>query len=274
MSNSVDGRSVTSKLAAILRTFSSGQAHSLSDVARSADIPVSTAHRLVTELVEWGFLDRAADKRYCVGGLLTQLGANVWHVPRIQSQAEQVLDDLAAAVRSTVRFGVLDGQTLKCLERRPHPNGPARSEACRLPVHATAVGKALLAYAEPAAINDVVRRGLRRYTDATIVTGTALRRDLALVRMNQLAWCRQEFETETWSIATPVFAGGGRAVAALEVSVSGAAAQYRLPAVQPAIVVAGRALSRQFAANRTLPGRRIAGAAEIERAAMLHDRLA
>lgn len=273
MSNSVDGRSVTSKLAAILRTFSSGQAHTLSDVARSAGIPVSTAHRLVTELVEWGFLDRAADKRYCVGTLLTQIGANVWHVPRIQSQAEQVLDDLAAAVHSTVRFGVLDGRELRCLERRPNPNGPARSETRRLPVHATAAGKALLAFADPETISDLIRRGLHRYTDATIVTGNALRRELTLARMNQLACCRAEFEPETWSIATPVFARGGRVVAALEVSVSGPAAQYRMQTIQPAVVVAGRALSRQFAVNQTLPGHH-AAAAEIARTALAYDRLA
>lgn len=274
MSNSVDGRSVTSKLAAILRTFSSGQAHSLSDVARSAGIPVSTAHRLVTELVEWGFLDRSSDKRYCVGSLLTQIGANVWHVPRIQSQAEQVLDDLAAAVRCTVRFGVLDIPTVKCLQRRPSSHGPARSEACRLPIHATAAGKALLAFSEPVMVNELVRQGLHRYTDATIVTANALRRELTLVRMNQLAWCRGELEPQVSSVAAPVFAPGGRVVAALDVSISGSTAPFRMQAIAPALVVAARALSRQFAANQTLTGRRPAGAAEGVRSDLVHDRLA
>ena len=57
MSNSADGRSVTSKLAAILRTFSTGSMHSVTDIARSANLPVSTAHRLAAELVKWGFLE-------------------------------------------------------------------------------------------------------------------------------------------------------------------------------------------------------------------------
>lgn len=270
----MDGRSVTSKLAAILRTFSSGHAHSLSDVARSAGIPVSTAHRLVTELVEWGFLDRAPDKRYCVGSLLTQIGANVWHVPRLHSQAEQVLDDLSSAVHTTVRFGVLDEGTVKCLERQPVANGPARCDARRLPLHATAAGKALLAFCEPGTINEVIRQGLHRYTDATIVTGGALRRELTLVRMNRLAWCRKELEPETTSVAAPVFARGGQVVAALEVSVTGSAPQYRMQAVQPALVVAARALTRQFAANQGSALNNYALAGQIAQLAMSNGRLA
>lgn len=250
MSNSVDGRTVTSKLAAILRTFSSGRAHSLSDVARSAGIPVSTAHRLVTELVEWGFLDRTPDKRYRVGSLLTQIGANVWHVPRIQSQAEQVLDDLSSAVHSTVRFGVLEKCSVKCLEKQPTPNGPARFDFRHLPVHATAAGKALLAFSEPETVNDVIRQGLRRYTAATIATGSALRRELAVVRMGQLAWSREELASEITAVAAPVFARGGQVVASLEVSVTGSAPHYRMAAIQPALVVAARALTRQFAVNQ------------------------
>ena len=250
MSNSVDGRSVTSKLAAILRTFSTGRAHSLSDVARSAGIPVSTAHRLVTELVEWGFLDRAPDKRFCVGFLLTQIGTNVWQMPRFQSQAELVLDDLSSAVDSTVRFGVIEGNTVKCLEKSPKPAGPAVSASCRLPIHATASGKVILAFSEPEAVNRVIRQGLPRYTPATIVTGASLRRELALARMNQLAWARKELGPETTSIAAPVFAPGGRVVAALEVSAAGSAQQYRMQALRPALVVAARALTRQFAINQ------------------------
>jgi len=77
VSNSTDGRSVTSKLAAILHTFSTGSVHSLSDITRSANLPVSTAHRLTAELAEWGFLERTDDKRYRVGTLVTQLGTRM-----------------------------------------------------------------------------------------------------------------------------------------------------------------------------------------------------
>ena len=48
--NSTDaGRSVTSKVVAILLTFADGNIHSLTEIARLAGLPVSTAHRLATE---------------------------------------------------------------------------------------------------------------------------------------------------------------------------------------------------------------------------------
>jgi hypothetical protein len=52
------GRSVTSKIVAILLTFHDGNEHSLTEIARLTCLPVSTAHRLVTELAGWGVLER------------------------------------------------------------------------------------------------------------------------------------------------------------------------------------------------------------------------
>ena len=52
------GRSVTSKVVAILLTFHDGNEHSLTEIARLTCLPVSTAHRLVTELAGWGVLER------------------------------------------------------------------------------------------------------------------------------------------------------------------------------------------------------------------------
>ena len=110
LSNSDDGRSVTSKLAAILRTFSTGSVHSLSDIARSANLPVSTAHRLTHELAEWGFLERTDDKRYRVGTLVAHLGARVWHEPSLQEHARRVLEDLSSATRaSSSRIPAMSG---------------------------------------------------------------------------------------------------------------------------------------------------------------------
>ena len=52
-------RSVPKKLLGLLDAFShDGSAHSLSELARRAGLPLSTAHRLVAELVRWGGLER------------------------------------------------------------------------------------------------------------------------------------------------------------------------------------------------------------------------
>lgn len=249
MSNSADGRSVTSKLAAIIRTFSTGNVHSLSDVARSAGVPVSTAHRLTTELVEWGLLERTDDKRYRVGMLLTQIGGQIWYEPSIQEHARQVLDDLSAATRATVRMGVLEAGAVSYVEKRPAAGPvPMSFQAHALPAHATAMGKALLAYSAPETVNAVIESGLDQYTPFTVVTAHALRRELAIIRMTQVATTRQEFNLNAAAVAVPVFAGGGRVVAALELAISGAG--YQLHSIQPAVIVAAKGLSRELAASQ------------------------
>ena len=249
MSNSADGRSVTSKLAAILGTFSTGNIHSVSDIARSADLPVSTAHRLTTELVQWGFLERTDDKRYRVGNWLTRIGSQVRYVPNIQEQAQRVLDDLSSATHATVRLGMLDDLAVSYIEKRANAAAaPTSFETRTLPAHATAMGKALLAFSAPDKVNAVIENGLDRYTPFTIVTGQELRRALAVVRLTRVATTRQELRLNTAAVAVPVFAGGGNLLAALELTASGAG--YQLQQIQSAVVVAARGLSREVTASQ------------------------
>src|SRR3954462_10706654 len=63
--NSTDpGRSVTSKVTAILIVFADGDVHTLTEIAASADLSTSTAHRLASELVAWRLLERSAERHY------------------------------------------------------------------------------------------------------------------------------------------------------------------------------------------------------------------
>jgi DNA-binding IclR family transcriptional regulator len=249
VSNSADGRSVTSKLAAILRTFSTGSVHSLSGIARSANLPVSTTHRLTAELAEWGFLERTNDKRYRVGTLVTYLGTRVWHEPNLHEHARRLLDDLSSATRATVRLGVLEDLAVSYIEKRPDTHAvPMSFEPRTLPAHATAMGKALLAFAPEETVEEVIHDGLEQYTPFTIVSAPALRRALAVARMTRVATTRQELRLNTAAVAVPVVAGGGAVVAALELTTVGSGHQLHL--IQSAVVVAARALSRELTASQ------------------------
>lgn len=250
MSNSTDGRTVTSKLAAILRTFSGGGVHSLSEIARSAGIPVSTAHRLATELAAWGVLERTEDRHYRVGTLLALIGSQTWHEPNVYEHARRVLDDLCSATRTTVRLGVLD-EDLAVSYIEKHPNSkpvPTAFEQRTLPAHATAMGKALLAFSPPEIVDAVIENGLDPYTPFTIVKPHGLRRALAVTRMTMVATARQELRPNTAAVAVPVFASGGNVVAALELTTTGAGTQLHL--IQSAVVVAARGLSRELVASQ------------------------
>jgi DNA-binding IclR family transcriptional regulator len=62
-----DGKSVTRKVIAIMCAFTTADELSNVQIARIADIPVSTAHRLLGELVVGGMLERTRHRQYRVG---------------------------------------------------------------------------------------------------------------------------------------------------------------------------------------------------------------
>ena len=81
------GRSVTSKVAAILLTFHDGNEHSLTEIARLTCLPLSTAHRLVTELAGWGVLERTDWSKFRVGLSIKTMGSRRSFTPgRPESQ--------------------------------------------------------------------------------------------------------------------------------------------------------------------------------------------
>ena len=101
------GRSVTSKLAAIVTAFTGGSRHTLSEVAGETGLAVSTVHRLLTDLVTAGLLERAEGGEYRVAQALRSLPTKALG-PTLRQQAPFVVDDLAGALHTTARLGVFD----------------------------------------------------------------------------------------------------------------------------------------------------------------------
>jgi DNA-binding IclR family transcriptional regulator len=82
-------------------------------IAQLAGLPVSTAHRLTSELASWQVLERTDDGRYRAGLALRMIGtAGHGGAPSLSERAPCVLEDLAAATKSRVRLGVL--QNWRC----------------------------------------------------------------------------------------------------------------------------------------------------------------
>ena len=117
--NSADaGRSVTSKVVAILETFSHGNLHSLTEIAHRTGLPISTVHRLASELAAHGILERTDDAQYRVGTTLKFLGSNDDAPPTVHERARSVMEDLAATTHTDVRLGILEGLQVAYIEKR------------------------------------------------------------------------------------------------------------------------------------------------------------
>ena len=245
--NSTDaGRSVTSKVIAILMTFRTGEAYSLTEIARLTGLPVSTAHRLALELVDWGMLQRTGEGQFRIGAQLRAIADQAAVAePSLHERARRVMEDLAAASgRAIIRLGVLQGAEVLFLEKEPgdHPV-PVAFGSATMPLHATAMGRALLAFTSSRLIDLVIERGLCRYTPYTVTEPDQLRHALSIVRLTRVATCRREYQVQYCTVAVPVFGAGGRVVAALEASLRDG---QDIRMVRPPLIVAGRALTRDL----------------------------
>ena len=144
------GRSVVSKLSSILTSFSAGSEHSLNELAHWTGLPMSTTHRLVHQLVAQDLLQRTAGGAFAASPALRKLSDTTQRPPTLHERAAFVLDDLAYALHRPARLGVRDNLTVAYIEKAPnHRPVTSFADAARLPVHATAIGKALLAFAPP-----------------------------------------------------------------------------------------------------------------------------
>jgi DNA-binding IclR family transcriptional regulator len=214
-------RSSVGRALAVLAAFAGGPGTlSLSDLARRAGLPLTTAHRIVGELTRWGALERTG-AGYQVGLRLWEVGALAPRGPVLREVAMPFLEDLFEATRQNVQLAVLDGTEVVYLERISARDavGVLTRVAGRLPLHATGVGLVLLAFAPAELREQVLAAPLRRFTPRTIDSPDTLRRVLAEVRARHVAVSEGQITLDGLSVAAPVFDASGAVVAAVSVVV-------------------------------------------------------
>jgi DNA-binding IclR family transcriptional regulator len=240
-------RSAVSRITAILSTFLSGRSHSVTEMARMTGLPVSTTHRIAVDLASWRLLHRTSDGRYRVGIILRQLGGQAWSMPVLTERGPHVVTDLCEATRRRARLGVLVNGRVRYIERRAGAD-PVTSftDSATLPAHATALGKALLAFAPRQVVGSIATH-LTAYTPNNLHTPDRLQRALGMVRLTRSALARGELVVGESAVAVPVFGCGGEVVAALELELHDVRAD--LETCKAALVVAARGLSREVAVD-------------------------
>lgn len=247
------GASVTSRALSLLAAFDENHRRlPLSELARRAGMPLTTAHRLVADLLEFGALSRTPEGDYVVGRRLWDIGLLAPVQTGLREVASPYLHDLYGATRATVHLAVRDGTEVLYVDRlRGNASVPVVSAVgSRLPLHTTGVGKVLLAHA-PAEVERAALADLRAVTRYTITQPGTLRRQLGRVRREGWATTAEEMSLGACSVAVPVVqrdevvAALGlvvaslrtdrpRLVAALEVAARGIGrALQRLPPVAP-----------------------------------------
>ncbi|WP_369258740.1 IclR family transcriptional regulator [Geodermatophilus amargosae] len=244
------GRSVTSRALAVLDAFDANAPRlTLTEIAERSGTPLTTAHRLLAELTDWGALARRPDGRYEIGRRLWDLGLLAPVSLELRQVASPFLLDVHTATRDTVHLAVRDGLSALYVERISGRESVTvvSQVGSRLPLHATGVGKVLLA----AAPDDVVAEALAapaRATRHTVVDPARLRRELTEVRRRGWARTAEEMSLGTLSVAVPVrVERGGSTVVAAALGIVVPSHRRDLPRMVPVLEVAARGIGRALA---------------------------
>jgi IclR family transcriptional regulator, acetate operon repressor len=202
------GAQTVERAIAILNLFRDQQSSlSITSIARQTNLTLSTAHRLVRTLVHEHFMEQdSTTEHYGLGTGLAVLGARALQTSGVDL-AKPTLDRLAEATGESVSLGtsrdrgvvVLLQSASKHALRFEHPTGGS------IDVHASAMGKVLLAFGDSSAKVGVAALGrLTRFTAATITTQTALLNELDRVKTSGVAVNRQERYEGVCGVAAPI----------------------------------------------------------------------
>lgn len=211
--------SVVGRITLLIDAFD--EAHtvlSLGELTERTGLPKSTVHRLADQLLALRWLDRTP-VGYRIGLRFFEVGGLVAARNNLRDRAYPFLTDLQAATGHPVHLAILDGHEVVVLEKvwgHGSPPLPTRIGG-RLPAHATALGKALLAFPGPADVDRVLAAGLERRTARTVVLPEVFGQQLKTARTTQWAMDDEEYAVGMRCVAAPI-RGSGRAIGAVSVS--------------------------------------------------------
>lgn len=195
------------RAAAILRLLS-GRNRRLGvvDIGGELGLPKGTVHGLLRTLQHVGFVEQDAESgKYQLGAALLHMGSSYLDGNELRTRALNWSDSLASRTQESVRIGTLhEGQVLIVHHVfRPDDSLQTLDVGALLPAHATALGKVLLAH-HPYVATELVKAGLRAFTDATITDGERLERELARVRERGWAADLGELSVGQVACAAPI----------------------------------------------------------------------
>jgi len=192
----------------------------LSDLARVTDSPKTSLVGLLAGLCAEGCLVRDGAGRYCLGPRIHALAMQAMAGRELTELARPLLAGLVEATGETAVLGALapDADLAIYLERVESSSSIryAVTVGERRDLYCTAMGKALLAYFEPARLKKYLKSTPREKFTPTTITGAAdLLAELARIRRDGIARTNGERVSGASALAAPIFAGDGAVVAAL-----------------------------------------------------------
>jgi DNA-binding IclR family transcriptional regulator len=216
--------SAAGKLLAVLGTFHrERQSQTLTQISHRTGLPLSTTHRVVAELAEWGALERGPDGSWHVGLRLWAVASAAPRTAILRDVSLPFMQDLYEATHENIQLAVREGTEMVFIERiAGHRSVELLTMVgSRFPLAATGMGRVLLAHA-PADIREAVLEApLHAWTRYTITDPEVLLSQLNGIRREQVFVSDRQLSETTLAVAAPVRVGpAGPVDAALGVIVA------------------------------------------------------
>jgi DNA-binding IclR family transcriptional regulator len=201
-------RTAAGRVLALLGAFSRVPGSlTLSEISRAAGLSLTTTHRLVKEVLDWGGLEVDDGGRYRLSLKFLDLASSSTQALGLRERALPPLAELHSRTGLTVHMAMRDGlDVMYVVVLRMHPNYTGENRlGGKMRMHVSAAGLVLLAYAGEQCIEEYLRGPLEPYTPHTITDPAVLREYLGKVRENRYAIAHRLLALSVGAVAVPVF---------------------------------------------------------------------
>ncbi|MCF8475445.1 MAG: IclR family transcriptional regulator [Pseudolabrys sp.] len=213
-----DSKGIVARVVGILGAFADGEpALAISQLSERLNMPPSSVHRLLEQLIALEVIERANHRRYRIGAEFFRIGVRVESKFRIVGTARPLMQMLADQLDETCVLSVLmraQRQRLR-VARVDSVRQPLKFKMQLLERHSLvwgAAGRAILAHMEPSNVERAFKEApIHSTTGKPLPSMSRLMKDLMKVREDGFAFARGEFVSEdTVGVAAPLFGAGGK----------------------------------------------------------------
>lgn len=228
----------------------------LSEVSALANVAPATARRSLLTLQALGYV-RSYGRRFVLTPRVLRLSASFLSSMNLQEVANQYLQDVVNQTGDSSSVAVLDGGEIVYIASVPSKRSVRLTAGLgtRYPAYATSLGRAILAYLPPDALDRyLAETKLNKLTEKTVTEPEQLREILAEIRASGVASIQDELDYGVVSVSVPVFAENGAVVAAVNCSTSPAriSREEMLASRLPLLQVTARQISETLRHNPAL----------------------
>lgn len=223
----------------------------ITELANEVGMYKSTVHRLLGTLMNREYIEQDAKTgKYKLGYKLLDLGMKLLASIDLRNESIPFLKELSMQANEVVHLALLDHGEIVYVEKVESDNTIRMHSRVgkRVPVHATGLGKAILAYLPKGEVANIIDRyGLASLTPKTITDRIQFLRSLDETRKSGFAMDVEENEQGICCVAAPILDSNSRAVAAC--SVSGPTIRMtpeRLQALTPYVIQTGQKISERL----------------------------